>query len=531
MKKRPPQNIDGFIPRRRNSSQVDGQRLGLDSLPVPDRFLDKPPEISAHPQRTRQIGETAIDEANLDGINPSFDAEPPKKKKRFQRPDWLTYKRMLIGLAVLAALIFGYLGVRFIIASMSVFDGNLLDVFSSKSLKKDEFGRTNIVLFGTSEDSRAHQENGAGSDLTDSIQVISVDQETKDAVMFSVPRDLWVSYGESCVSGFEGKINVVYECGKENGGEKAGAKKLMDIIGQNFDLEMHYYAKVNYSAVEDAVNAVGGVTVTIDSDDPRGIFDPNFDWQCNYTCNLVKYENGPAKLNGKEALALARARNAAGGYGLGGGNFDREANQQKIMLAIKDKATSAGTLTNPVKLSGLVDTLGNNVRTNFATGEIRTLAGLGNDIKPASIKRLSLVDVKNPVMTTGNINGQSIVQPVAGISDFSEVQRYVRSALTKDASNTEEAAITVLNASDTPGVAAKYQRELSTKRVIVSEIGDAPTGVTSQPIEWYDLTGGEKPKTAEKIKKALGVSSSGNSLPAGVQADADFVILVGNGAT
>src|SRR5690606_34361933 len=127
-----------------------------------------------------------------------------------------------------------------------------------------------------------------------------------------------------------------------------------------------------------------------------------------------KWPNGPARLNGDQALALARARNAAGGYGLGGGNFDREQYQQKIILALKDKAASAGTLANPVAVSGILDALGDNVRTNFTAGEVKTLINLAGEIPTASIKRVSLVEPGKAVLTTGNVSGQSVVKPAAG---------------------------------------------------------------------------------------------------------------------
>ena len=542
MKKNTPQSIDGFTVRRRQNNPED-TRLGIDSLPVPEQFLHNAPTLR-RPHDDRSIGDAVNHEQATTSEAPKVEPTPvaprkdmprrtgaPKGPRKSRFPSWLTNKKFLIGMAIAVALVFGALGIKMLMSSLNPFEGNLFDIFSSRQLKQDQYGRTNILVFGTSEDSQAHQAEGAGVDLTDSIQVISLDQEKKDVVMFSVPRDLWVNYGEACLSGYEGKINVVYECAKDGATEKAGAERLMEVVGDTFGLDMQYWVKVNYTAVKDAVDAVGGITVTIDSDDPRGIYDPNFDWQCGFECNLVKHPNGPAELNGEEALALARARNAAGGYGLAGGNFDREQNQQKIMLALKDKAISAGTLANPIKVSGLVDSFGDNVRSNFATGEIRTLASLANEIEPNSIKTLSLVDVEDPVMTVGEYYGQSIVQPVAGIGNFTDVQNYIRTAMTNTPTSDEDADIAVLNATDMGGIAAAWQRELSTDGIIVSEIGDAPTGVVGTDIRWYDMTGGTKPRTAAKIAEVLGVESSGQTLPAGVQSSADFVIVVGDGTT
>lgn len=304
----------------------------------------------------------------------------------------------------------------------------------------------------------------------------------------------------------------------------------MQLAGDLFGLDIQYYAHVNYTVLRETVDAVGGITVEIDSDDPRGILDRNFDWKCRYTCYYVKWPNGPAQLDGEHALALARARNAAGGYGLSRGNFDREQYQQKIMIALKDKAVSAGTLANPVAVSQLIDSLGNNVRTNFDAAEVKTLIGLLGEVKNESIKRIDLVAEGEAVLTTGTAGqGMSIVRPVAGLYDFSAVRSYIKAKLSTDPNNNETATIEVLNGTDLSGVAGQKAEELADQGVAVTSTGDAPTSSSYGALVWYDQSGGDKPKTKEKLTAVLGEPDSGAVLPSGVQSDADFVIIVGNG--
>ena len=414
-------------------------------------------------------------------------------------------------------------------AGTAVFQGNIFDVFSNRELKSDQYGRTNILVFGTSEDDPAHVEEGLGAALTDSIMVVSIDQKAKNAVMFSVPRDLWIDYGQACLAGYEGKINAYYDCMKSTSTEAAAADSLADKVGTVFDLDIQYYTKVNYTALKDAVNSIGGISVTIDSDDPRGVYDPNFDWQCGHRCNMVKYPNGTVELDGDHALALARARDATGrGYGLDGGNFSREHYQQKIMLAIKDKASSAGTLANPLAVTNLVSSFGDNIMTNFDTSEIKTLVTLAGAISKDSIRSLSLVEEGDQMFTTSMYSGQSIVRPVAGIDDFTKIHAFIRAQLTNDPSTDEDATVEVLNGTDRSGVASREQAELSTKGIIVTSIGDAPTSSSYGRVQWFDLTGGTKPLTAKKLAEVLGEPSSGAQLPEGVFSEADFVIVVGD---
>lgn len=537
-------SIDGFTLRRRNiTSGTPSAKLDADVLPVPQQFLAQPStQPIAQPEQTSiaidqrptsstvgTAGTTAGGGRFANEIDESLrqiDDEDQQKPKRRIKIGKRGIKRLIIALLVVFALIAGYIGVKTLLAGSSVFNGNLFDVFSNKPLKKDQYGRSNILLFGTSEDSQAHLEGGSGG-LTDSIMVISIDQEKKNAIMFSIPRDLWVDYGRDCLAGYSGKINALYECAKDGTSEQAGADALKGIVSETFGIDIQYTAKVNYSALKDAVNSVGGITVTIDSDDPRGIYDPNFDWQCNRRCNMVKWPNGPAELDGEHALALARARNAAGGYGLGGGNFDREQYQQKIILAIKEKAVSAGTLANPVAVSGLIDSIGNNVDTNFETSEIKTLVDLTSEINASNIQSISLVDEDKPLVTTGNYNGQSIVRPLAGIDDFSKIQSFIQQKFAGSVESTENATVEVLNGTDSSGVASKKEAELESRGIVVTSIGDAPTSSSYGAVQWFDMSGGSKPQTAKKLQEAIGEASSGSTLPVGVQSDADFVIVVG----
>lgn len=541
MNNRKSSNTDGFVLRRRTSQPNAPHKLGTGPLLIPDRFKD---DVNTPIIHTRRDAEPAMAlkasnqtesgglmrsdmDASLAAIDNVSQEELGKKKhRRIGRKD---LKRVFIVILILILAVGVYLGGKLLITTGRVFNGNLFDFLgTSKVLKMDQYGRTNILVFGTSEDDPSHA--NAGPNLTDSIMLVSVDQKTKQAALMSIPRDLYVKYGTACNSGYEGKINEVYQCGADGANEKIGSQKLMSMVGEKFGVDVQYYVHVNYTVLRDSVNSIGGITVNIESTDPRGVLDRNFDWTCGYKCYMVKWPNGPAQLDGDHALALARARNDAGGYGLSRSNFDREVNQQKILVAIKDKAVTAGTLTNPVALNGLLDALGNNVRTNFDTGEVKTLASLASQIKDNNIKRVDLVADGEAVMTTGSSpSSGSIVRPIAGLYDFSKVIKFVRSRLTEVADGTETATIEVLNGSNTNGMAGTKAAELAAKGIVVSNTGDAPASASYGVLQWFDMTSGKKPVTNQKLTTALGEANSGAKLPTGVQSTADFVIIVGNG--
>lgn len=468
----------------------------------------------------------------LDGLD-----VPQRKKKRrfFHKPSKRLVKIIAI-LVLIAILAFGAFYAWKIFSNAGrVFNGNPLGaIFGNKELKKDANGRTNVLIFGTSEDDPGHD----GANLTDSVMVASVDQKKKDAYLLSIPRDLWVKFGAACNSGYEGKINEVYLCGKTGADENAGSAALRAKVGEVTGLDLQYSVHLNYTVVKEAVDAVGGVDVVIASPDPRGILDRNFDWNCPggkpQSCYNVKYPNGPVHLDGIHALYLARARGddpLGRTYGLAGGNFDREKYQQAILISLKNKATSAGTLANPIAVTQLLDSLGNNVRTNIDAEEVKSFASLIKDIKPANIHQLTLVDKTKPLVTTGNYNGVSIVRPIKGIYDFSDIKAYVTANVTGDTTAIEGATIDIRNGSGIAGMAQKEADKLNAQGLTVANLGNAPAG-TYAPVSLYDQSAGKKPGTKQKLERILGVKSIVGPLPTGVTSSSDFVIIVGttNGA-
>ncbi|RKH89146.1 hypothetical protein D7Y04_43535, partial [Corallococcus sp. AB038B] len=99
--------------------------------------------------------------------------------------------------------------------------------------------------------------------MTDSIMMISLNQNTGDIVMLSLPRDLKAS--PTCTA--TGKINEVYWCNNMYGGnEAAGAQALMNEVGSILGVDFQYYAHLNWGSLVQIVNTLGGITVTLDED-------------------------------------------------------------------------------------------------------------------------------------------------------------------------------------------------------------------------------------------------------------------------
>ncbi len=425
-----------------------------------------------------------------------------------------------------------------------IFQGNPLDLFTSNApLKTDANGRTNILVLGTADDDAGHD----GGYLTDSIMIISLDQKKYDAYMISLPRDLWVQYGRACPSGYEGKINVVYSCfgGGTNdlNKDRTALKDSMPFFSNITGIDVQYAVNLNYTVLRDTVNAIGGhITVDVKSRDPNGLLDPSFDGLCGQTyterqknCpngHFLQLTNGTHQLNANQALALALARGHVGPtYGFEQGNFDREKNQQLVIAAILKQAGSAGVLSNPTKISSLLDSLGNNLRTTFDSANIKTLMSIAQKLDASKLKSISLIDADPALLTTSMINGQSVVVPVAGAYDYTAVQAFLKRNLSNDPVMRENATIEVYNGGEIEGAASTVARQLTDKNLAATTAGN--TVATSGTYVVYDLTGGKKPGTATLLAKELNASVSqivADELPNGLSSKADFVVIVGSDA-
>lgn len=357
-----------------------------------------------------------------------------ESKKR----DWKKiFKRVGITLGVLVLLSGGWVGWKFVSNSAKIFGwGNLFGLFQQTKLKGEDEGRVNILLAGNSADDPGH----GGGDLTDSIMIMSINTNDNTAFLLSVPRDLYVNIPDHGYA----KINETYQDGEqdnfsESGYADGGMGLLEKTISQNFGISFQYYALVNYSALREAVNAVGGITVNIQSSDPRGLYDPSRDLTTGQA--LVDLTNGKHSLNGQQALALARARgDSYGSYGYGRSDYTRTENQRMILIALKDKVSSSSTLANPIKLGELFDSLGNNVKTDMKLAEVKRLYTVTKKISNSDITSASLNNGTDVLLLTNYTNryGQSTLIPKAGIDDYSEIQAYVQqliSAGTKSGSS------------------------------------------------------------------------------------------------
>lgn len=344
----------------------------------------------------------------------TYPLETPSKK----RLPWKRISLVLIALILSPLLIIGMLDYRNASgASEKLFgSSNLLSILPPNSSKNTE-GSTNILLIGYSADDPGHD----GALLTDSIMLVSLNKERKSGYTLSIPRDLYVDipeYGSA-------KINEAYQAGErqqynETGFPAGGPGLLQKVVSQSFEIPIHHYIVINYGAVRDITDALGGITVPITSTDPRGLYDPNFKPEEGGPLTLA---NGPQELDGQTALRLSRARGStAGSYGFPQSDFDRAANQQKVFAAIKSKL-SISLLVDPRTNKPIFDAVANNVQTNVSLDQVLPVFNQFRAVPDTSVKQVNLRDFdgKNYLASYQTRSGQSALVPSAGIDDYSEI--------------------------------------------------------------------------------------------------------------
>ena len=312
------------------------------------------PGISTHDQ----TGPATPSHAELD--EPVFVYKKPKKVHGgvFKAARWIAFA--ILALVVVAG---GWFGYKTISAAHSIIGKSngvapaLAGVLDLTKLKGEGDGRVNILILGIG------GEGHEAPNLSDTIMVMSIDPKTKDAAMLSVPRDLYVKIPATAKTGQQyGKINAA----NAYGGPELSARVVSNVIG----VPIHYYVLVDFSGFRSAIDAVGGVDINV----PTAIYDPSYpcDNERGGYCPF-KIAAGPQHMDGIVALRYARSRHSTS-------DFDRAARQQLVISALRTKALQLSTLTNPVKLSNLIDSLGSHVKTDIQAKEITKLAGLAKDI-------------------------------------------------------------------------------------------------------------------------------------------------------
>lgn len=383
------------------------------------------------------------------------------------------------------------------------------------ALKGEGSGRINVLLLGKG------GANHPGGELTDTMLVASLDPVNNRLALLSIPRDMWVTDR----SGASMKINAVYVTAKNKAlkanrtdlaaAEAAGMAATEQMVGNVIGVPIHYYAMFDFTAFKDAVDAVGGVNIDV----PADLYDPTMAWENNN--NPVLASKGPQQMDGKQALLYVRSRETSS-------DFARTERQRQLMTAIENKALTAGTLTNPIKMSSLINAFGNHFSSDLSLANAERLANMLKNVDLTQIQSIGLTDAGHNFVRTDRVGDQSVVRPLAGFNSYGDIQAYVRNSLRDGYLAKEDAGILVLNGSATN---ARAGDDMATelKSYGYKVIGSRQLNTIYKQTQLIDLTSNTDKYTRHYLEERLQLTAQ-TSLPAGVidTSGAQFVIIVGN---
>lgn len=272
-------------------------------------------------------------------------ANKKKKKKRLN-----IFVKILIVLLIiiLGIVIAGYL---FINNKLSMLQTESIDTTAvgidsevAESLK----GYRNIALLGI--DSRA--DDYSPGNRSDCIIIASLNEKTNSVKLTSVYRDTYV-YVEENGSKKLDKITHAYAYG--------GAQNTLKSLNEALDLNITEYVTVNFDAVISAVDALGGITLNIDSSEIKYINDyiDATSKTSGVSSNHIT-KTGSQTVDGVQAVAYSRIRYTAGG------DYKRTERMRDVISAMlaKAKTLSLG------QLNSFANTILPRISTNITSGEI-----------------------------------------------------------------------------------------------------------------------------------------------------------------
>jgi LCP family protein required for cell wall assembly len=237
-----------------------------------------------------------------------------------------------------------------------------------------------IVLLTIGSDAGAPKFGRGGSmesGRADALQLVILDPVKRRGAVLSFPRDSYVNIPGHGTN----KINAAMSFG--------GPRLLVATFEQLTGLTIDYYALTSFDGLTDIVNKVGGVQVNVDMN-LRDSFAGAF------------LDKGRRKLNGRQALAYARARKT-----LPGGDFDRSRHQGQLLLG------GLGTFQrqvaeNPARVMTWLGIMRDEVKTDLPFPELLRLALLATKVPASGIRNIPVPSV------AGSAGSASVVRLLPG---------------------------------------------------------------------------------------------------------------------
>ena len=261
-----------------------------------------------------------------------------------------TKKALLItGIVFLVLLIAGAIYVSTIFGKLDTEEIKEEEIIINQLDETVGEGYTNFVLFGG--DSRTGDVKKALN--TDSIIIASLNNETKEVKLVSVYRDTLLDMTNGKIQ----KCNSAYS--------KGGAKQAINMLNMNLDLDIKKYVTVDFGAVADLIDMLGGIEVDVSTAEYKAV-NQYIGETGKVAGKQVKYltHAGIQTLDGVQATTYARIRKGVGD------DYARTERQRLIIQKVAEKAMKADFAT----LNKIIDKIFPQIATNFTMTEVLSYA-------------------------------------------------------------------------------------------------------------------------------------------------------------
>lgn len=363
----------------------------------------------------------------------------------------------------------------------------------------------NILLLGatTNDDDR-------NPGLTDSIMIVSINRDTQNVSVVSIPRDFWVYAPEVGMS----KINQVYFFGerKEKG---SGIDLLKKTILYNLGLQIDFYAKVNFSTFGTLISSVGGIDVTVDCAIQDWMLKgEDFDRSDPNSWEMYTLPAGQHTMNGALALWYVRSRRTSS-------DLDRGRRQQDVMRALYRKMRTEGLLQN---FPALWEQLNQIVVTDITLPDALNLLPVALNTDTADVRYFIFRLQEEVNNGYSEDEGRFILIPIRDV--VAKLMQNVVLPPTSSQIRRTLPTVAVINASGVKGMAAVAadRLELEGFRTIVLDEQVARRSTT----QVTDYTGLDKSNPVDSIVDVLHVQSGDVVTQPDPNRQYDYQVIVGN---
>ncbi|HEY4556673.1 MAG TPA: LCP family protein [Enteractinococcus sp.] len=237
-------------------------------------------------------------------------------------------------------------------------------------------GEMNILVLG----SDAREGESSEEQRSDTMMLVHIPESRDEMYVMSIMRDLWVEIPEVGMS----KVNSA----QSHGGYPLTIRTVEGLTGAEID----HMVVVDFDGFRDLTTALGGVEIENDMAFSSGQVNPSY------------YPEGTIRIEGTDALRFVRERKA-----FTDGDYQRVKNQQKFLTGIASSVLNSSTLTDPGKISGMVQAFTPYLTVDESL-DASTLVNYGlsmNKLRPSAITSFTIPN--NGTGTTPG--GASVVWP------------------------------------------------------------------------------------------------------------------------